>query len=147
MCCRSSTVRGTVRVSIPIGMASSVHTSLLLGLFLGCLAGRSGLELASDTLQIVWHLRVGLEKEQLEISRLVLELDLGAILQNILYGSVGAKELEDLTPMWALNHVETCHQRFLLLRCPGSSSRLQTFAASSSGRFRDCCLPSPFVKN
>ncbi|MDU7294743.1 MAG: sugar ABC transporter permease, partial [Klebsiella pneumoniae] len=38
---------------------------------------------AIDGLQVVWHLRVGLEEEQLEVSRLVLELDLRPLLQDI----------------------------------------------------------------
>lgn len=131
MCYRPGAVRGAVHIAIAIRRASSVHARLFLRLFLGCLTGRSGLELASNGLQVVWHLRVGLQKEQFQVSSLVFELDLGPILQDILDRPVWTKKLEDLAPMWALHHVETCHQRLLFLGGPWSSSRLQAFPSST----------------
>lgn len=84
------------------------------------LAWSSSLKLSRHTLQIVRHLGVGLEKEQLQIASLVLQLHLGAVLQDIGQRPVQPKQLQDLAPMWPLDHVEALHQCLLLFRRPRS---------------------------
>jgi hypothetical protein len=111
-----------------------VHTRLLLGLLAGRLAGSPRLQLPSNALQIVWHLRVCLEEEQFQIPGLVLQLDLCPVLQDVRDCPLLPEEGENLAPMRPLDHVKAGHERLLLLRGPWPPSRVQAFASRGIGR-------------
>lgn len=101
-----------------------VHACPLLRLLPGSLRRGPRLEFASDGLQVVWHLRVGLKEEQLEVSRLVLELDLRPLLQDIGDGAAVSEQRQDLAPVRPLNHVKPSHEGLLLVLAPRPPRRV-----------------------
>lgn len=69
-----------------------VLPSLLFSFLACCLTRCTCLQLSRHTLQVVRHLRVGLEEEQLQVSGLVLQLHLCTVLQDIRDGSIDPKK-------------------------------------------------------
>ena len=77
----------------------AAHVCLLffrLGFFLGLLpcglGGGARLQLSRDAVEIVGHLRVRLQEEQFEVSRLVLQLHLRTVRKDVAHGSVRPEE-------------------------------------------------------
>jgi hypothetical protein len=105
-----------------------VQSCPLFGLLPGSLGGSPRLELSRHSLQVVGHLRVRLEEEQLQVSCLVFQLHLRAIFQNIRYRSALTKQGEDLAPVRAFDHIETGHECLFLLLSPRSSGRVESFS-------------------
>lgn len=139
MVCGGGAVRGAVRDAVWIRSIVALHPTArvygaLAGLFLCFLSRRlawsSGLQLPGHTLQVVRHLRVGFEKEQLQVASLVLQLHLGPVLQDIGERAVQPKQLQDLAPMRPFDHVEALHQCLLLFRRPRPPRGMQAFPAS-----------------
>lgn len=97
---------------------------LLLGFLASRLSRCARLELSCNALQIEWHFRICFEEEELEVSGLVLELDLSAILQYLRYAALGTKQRQNLTPVRPLHHVETRHERLFFLGAPWPSRRV-----------------------
>jgi hypothetical protein len=60
-----------------------VHACLFLCLLAGCLTRRPRLQLPGHALEVVRHLGIRLEEKELQVSRLVLQLDLRPILQDV----------------------------------------------------------------
>lgn len=121
--------------------SSQRHNSLQLSLFLlriqsrplfsllsGSLSRSPRLKFSSYGLQVVRHLGVGLEEEQLQVSCLVFQLHLCPIFQNVRNSSTLAKKGQDLAPMRALDHIETGHKCLLFLLSPRPSSRVKSFS-------------------
>lgn len=104
-----------------------VEPGTLLGLFAGRLRRRACFELASDAMEIIRHLRVRFQEEKLEVSGFILELNLGAVGQDLAYAATGSKQGQNLRPMRALNHVQAQHQRLLLFSAPWSARGVRSF--------------------
>ncbi len=101
-----------------------IQPGTLLRLLTCGLGWCSRLELSRHGLQVEGHLRVRLEEEELQVPRLILELHLRPVLEDIRDGSVRPKERQDLAPVRALDHVEAGHESLLLLLGPGPSCRV-----------------------
>ena len=123
-----------------------LRLGFLLGLLPRRLSGRARLQLARDAMKIVGHLRIRLQEEQLEVPRLVLQLHLRAIRENVAHGPVRPEETQYLRPMRALDHIEAHHKRLLLFGAPRSSGRVCAFSARMRGRARGCGLSRLLVK-
>lgn len=123
-----------------------VLPSLLFCLLASCLAWRTCLQLSRDALQVVRHLGVGLQEEQLKIPRLVFELNLCPILQNIGYAAVSTEQRQDLTPMRAFDHVQPSHKSLFFFRCPSPASGVDPLAAGCRRGLCNCRLPGSLVK-
>ena len=103
-----------------------------LGLLASSLVRRSCLELARNSGQIIRHLRLRLEEEQLEVASLVLQLHLRPIFQHVGDGTTHAKQAENLAPVRPLHHVETGHEGLLFLRCPWPTRRVDSLPPGMS---------------
>lgn len=123
-----------------------VQTCFFFCLLSSCLAGRSGFQFSSHALQIIWHLRICLEEEELQVSGLVLQLDLSSILQNIRNRAMLSEEGQDLAPVRALDHVQSGHECLFFFRSPGPSCRVQSFTPRCVGRLGDGGLTSLLVQ-
>lgn len=123
-----------------------IQTSPLLGLLASGLCRSTGLEFSRNSLKVEGHLRIRLEEEQLQIPCLVLELDLGAVLEDIRDGAINSKQGEDLAPMRALDHIKTRHERLLFLLGPGTSRRMRSFSSSVGCRLGESSLPGLIVE-
>nr|POE72405.1 hypothetical protein CFP56_12278 [Quercus suber] len=94
-------------------------------------------QLAGDAAQGGGHVAAHLEVPELEVAGLVLELDLVAVLEQLVDGAAAAVEREDLRPVRAVDARQPCHQRLLLRlrpRLAHARGRRRGFAAEGRRR-------------
>jgi len=134
----------------------TLHVSLILfalflltltGLALGSLSRCARFQLASDELEVVGDLDTALQEEELQVSGLVLQLNLVAVFQGFTDGTTRAKHGQDLTPVWALNPVQAGHQCVLLFGRPGAALARQPGLAARRGGLRRGGLAGSLIEN
>lgn len=146
--CGAVGIRRSMTALNPTARVGGALACLFLCFLSRGLARSSGLQLPRHTLQVVGHLRVGLEEEQLQVASLVLQLHLGPVLEDIGQCPVQPKQLQNLAPMWSFDHIEALHQRLLLLRRPRPSGGMQALSASMCCcRLGDSGLTSPLIQH
>jgi hypothetical protein len=94
-----------------------ILTSLLLGFFLGSLCRGARPKLTSHAVQVIGHFEAFFQDSKLDVSRLVLQLNLRPIFENVIDGTVGSIQGKNLAPMRSLDLVQPVHEvRFLVWR-------------------------------
>jgi hypothetical protein len=118
-----------------------------LRLFPGSLLRCPGFEFSGNRHEVIRHFRVRLQEEELQVASLVFELYLGSIFEDVRYCSIGAKQLQNLAPVWSLHHIQARHKSLLLFLGPRSARRVDTLSPGMSRVLRKGGLSSLVVEH